>query len=404
MSLYSNETVKTKLVEPTTYNQNLSVEFRITEPCLPNIRLVDVGVAANVATEYNNLIGVQGLLKSVFLYDGQQKIDGCPDIQRYMSFKKYNKSNTYNRNLARHLSLSAQGYCVGSDKQLEVGPATARAIATTTAASDRGRVELNEYLPILDEMTVLDPTQFKALRLVVEFGQNSQDWEINIKNTHSTVRPRLIMDCLAPGSYNPQGNVSWNAIEADRFISNAIAVDATTLKRQETHTLNGFNNKSVGRILMGKYFNQRSKNVNGTVLLGYGSYGSHAQLDEAIQVTVNGGQVLPRNGVEGPNRMLSMLHDTWGESNSYLGANLINLGSAATHLSTPLQTTIGQLSYFGCFINQKVKNFQVSLTRSGLINNTAVSPQNEQLMCIVYAEISKTLMMNAAGKYDIVYN
>ena len=46
-TVYSNGNVKTKLLEPTTYNSNVSAEWRITEPCLPTLRLIDLGTSVS---------------------------------------------------------------------------------------------------------------------------------------------------------------------------------------------------------------------------------------------------------------------------------------------------------------------------------------------------------------------
>lgn len=405
MSIYSSGKVKTKLVEPTTENKNLSVEFRIHEPVLPNLRLVDVGTTSSGGTAYNELIGIKGLIRSIFLYDGQLKLDGCPDVSRFLAFKNLNKSNTFNRNLNRFLSLSQQGYGMDQTNILTNAPLTPNSIATTDVASNKGRIELNEYLPLLDNLSVLDPSVFKnGLRIVIEFNQDSQFWEQTIGTSHITSRMRLIMDCVSYGSFqNNPSVVQWNAIESDRFVSDALDKAATTLKRPETHTLNGFNNKSVSRILMCKNYNLTSKNVNGSAVVGYGPYASFAQLDEVVQVTVNGAQLLPRNGVEGSNRMLSMLNDTWGESNVFIGNNQIAMSDPTKHLVTDLQSKVGQVSYFGCYVNQPVKNFQVTLTRSGLIDTGDRTPTNEALLCSVFAEVSKIMTFNASG-YDISYN
>ena len=65
MSVYSNGNVRTRLLEPANYNENISAEFRITQACLPNLRLIDVGAKNNQDIQYNSLIGAYGCLRSV---------------------------------------------------------------------------------------------------------------------------------------------------------------------------------------------------------------------------------------------------------------------------------------------------------------------------------------------------
>lgn len=402
-TVYSNGNVKTKLIEPTTYNENVSAEFRITEPCLPNLRLIDVGAKSGVDSQYNKLLGAYGIIKSVFLYQGQTLLDGCPNINHFMAFKQYNKSNSVNRNLKKLLVRNQMGFQVSQTNVIVDAPLANNQSGTTDAKTTLAHLHLNEYLPLLDKLTVLDPSVFKNLRLVIEFATDSQAFADKPPASFNTRRPRLIMDCLKAGSFNPNpASVQWNAIEQDRFVvaKSSFAADSTLTTNAK---LNGFNSKLVSRILLCKTMQNKAENLNGADVRGFGPFASHAQNKEKIQVTVNGSQLLPRNGVEGPHRMLSMLHDTWGECNTLPGGSSQGLSTVAK-LSTQVQKYQGQQSYFGCFLNQRVKDLQISLTRSSKVaNDAAPVPINEALDCLMYGEVAKTLMINAGG-VNIMYN
>ena len=142
MSIYSSGNIKSKIQEPTTENKNLSVEFRITEPVLPNLRLIDVGSTSSGSSKYNELVGVQGLIRSIFLYDGQLKLDGCPDVSRFQAFKNLSHKNDYNRNLNRFLTLSQQGYGLNQDKKLTNAPLTPNGIEPADVDCAKGRIDI----------------------------------------------------------------------------------------------------------------------------------------------------------------------------------------------------------------------------------------------------------------------
>ena len=403
-TIYSNGNVKTKLKEPTTYNENVSCEFRITEPCLPNIRLIDVGAKSGVNGEYNKLLGAYGIIKSIFLYQGQNKLDGCPNVQHFLAFKQYNKSNSVNRNIKRLLVRNQMGFKLDQVGALTDAPLIVNQSGTTDALTALAHIHLNQYLPLLDQLTVLDPAVFQNLRLVIEFNTDSQAFGDKPPASFDTRRPRLIMDCLQPGSYNPNpSNIQWNAIEQDRFVIPANAKNAAQDSVPTTAKLNGFNSKMVSRILVCKTYQNKALNATGGNAIGFGPYASFAQGAEKIQVVCNGVQLLPRNGVDGPNKMLSMLHDTWGECNTMPGGNTLGIVGSTAKLNAELRTYQGQQSYFGMFLNQRVKDLQFNYSRQAFIDTGTATPTNEALDCLVYAEISKSLLIQG-NQVNILYN
>lgn len=409
MSVYSNGSVTTKLLEPATYNENVSAEFRISEPCLPNIRLIDVGSKNSQDIQYNTLIGAYGCLRSVMLYSGQMLLDGCPNIAQFVAFKKYNHSNATNRGLHKLMARNQMGFNLDRTGILVDTPVENNQSGTTDALTTLAYIPVSEYCPLLKRLNVLDPLVFQNLRLVLEFDPAPAAFlSRNDSTTTNSRRPRLVMDCLQPGSFQPNPSVtSWNAIEQDRYALPAIGqVAAETIQRQ-SNGLNGFNSKLVGRMLIVKTFADDSKNIKvGTAEVnGFGRYASHAQCNEEIQVSVNGAQQLPRNGVQGTgNRMLSQLHETWGDCNTIPSGNTLGIATTAK-MSADLQEYQGQQSYFGMFVNQRVKDLQIQHTRTGLVeaDAAAVTPTNEALNCLVFCEVSKSLVIRG-GQVNTIYN
>jgi hypothetical protein len=402
-AVYSSGNVKTKLLEPSTYNENVSAEFRLTEPCLPNLRLIDVGAKAQANTQYNKLIGAYGLLKSVFLYSGQMLLDGTPNVQNFIAFKKYNQENSVNRNINKYLVKNNLGFCVNAQRQLAEGPAVNNQAGTTDDATVLSWVSLADFCPLLNKLNVLDPKVMHNLRVVLEFDSDRNSF-LNATNrtSHNTRRPRLIYDALETGDYQPNpAMVSWNAIEQDRFQVAATGVGAVSTNTTVAK-LNGFNNKLVGRLLMCKTPSDDANNSTGGAVNGFGKYQSRAGLDEKIQVVCNGVQQLPRNGVEGPNRQLAMLHDTWGVCNTLPGGNTQGLTDNSNKVAQ-LRSYDGQQSYFGMFLNQRVKDLQFNYTRTSDIDNSAIPLTNMGLNMLVFGEVSKSLVTKG-GDVNVVYN
>lgn len=407
MSVYSSGNVKTKLLEPANYNENISAEFRILEPCLPNLRLIDVGAKNNQDIQYNKLLGAYGCLRSVLLYSGQLLLDGTPNIAQYMAFKKYNLPNAVNRSMSRLMTRNQLGFKINDANIMVDEPLVNNQSGITDAKTTMAFVSVSEYCPLLEKLNVLDPAVFENLRLVIEFEPDRNAFLNKTDSTsHNGRRPRLIMDCLAPGSYEPNPSaISWNAIEHDRFDCPVIGRGANDTKLQPNNVrLNGFNSKLVGRILMTKNFQDLSKNATGGAVNGFGRYASHAQNKSQIQVTINGAQQLPRNGVEGVgNKELNLLNDTWGLCNTIPYGNLSGPKDTNLYLAQ-VKEYIGQQSYFGMFINQRVKDFQINFTRTGKTDSTTdILPINEALTCMVFAEVSKSLKIGG-GQVSIMYN
>ena len=74
------------------------------------------------------------------------------------------------------------------------------------------------------------------------------------------------------------------------------------------------------------------------------------------------------------------------------GGNTLGIATPAK-LNTQLQSYQGQQSYFGMFLNQRVKDLQFNYSRNGFIDTGTATPTNEAMDCLVYAEISKTLLI-----------
>ena len=401
---YSSENIKTKLLEPVTYNNKYQAVFRITEPILTNMRLIDLGAHSSAATNFNIISGSKGIIRNMTLYSGETKLSGCSDSSDYQSFQNYNNKNSVNRNLDRITSLHGQGYQVSESKQIVNTPLTASNIDTVAndANLSKSWLSIGDFCPLLRNMSVLDPAMFgDNLRLEVEFHTDPQYWCQAVGTSYDITRPRLIVDCV----YNydpPSQNISWNEMESDRFTTKLLSKAATTNDVLTSQKLNAFNNKICSRMVMIKNYVDKAKNVVGGNVVGAGIHSSYALVREKQQIIVNGQELLPRQGCDTSAKRLSMINDTYGACNTVIGTQ--NLGNQAQRLGTPIQPLQGQLSYFGMNLNGvRVKEFVVNLTQTGVIDAAANTPSNDPLMVVVYMEVQKNLVFDGKGNYKLEY-
>jgi hypothetical protein len=98
------------------------------------------------------------------------------------------------------------------------------------------------------------------------------------------------------------------------------------------------------------------------------------------------------------------LHETWGDCNTLPSGNTLGIATPAK-MNADLREYQGQQSYFGMFVNSRVKDMQINHTRTGLIeaNAALVVPTNEALNCLVFCEVSKSLVIKG-GQVNTVYN
>jgi len=126
--------------------------------------------------------------------------------------------------------------------------------------------------------------------------------------------------------------------------------------------------------------NEDSTSVNGRSAY-FGNLASYVQHAETYQFTLNGQKMLPYSGIENAQQKLAMLNDVWGahifpqgsqyndliyKDNLYNSHNVYN---DATKVEA--NNLVGQMSYGGFRVNQKVEELQLEYARSVHPGNTA---------------------------------
>tara|TARA_R110000744_G_scaffold347426_1_gene452968 strand:- start:103 stop:1362 length:1260 start_codon:yes stop_codon:yes gene_type:complete len=418
MSFYSDQNVSTRYTDPKIYTENSRCTFELDSneaAYLPNMRLLFVGLISNNATDYNQLLGATGLIRNARLLDGKTVLCAANENQFYQGFRHVNSSNERNQSVDSFQSCSALGFSVDGltrtvdrvTKKLgaDINPVNAINGNRTNSAT----IDLRTIFPMLNSVSHLPTAVFRNLRVEIEFDANQASQIImDTNNTIKTIRPVLATDvllnpALVDSMNSKLTNASWLEIEHDLFvIPSAPATAANSGVRQNVNVkINGFNNKHLERLVMVKEIQNAAKELNGTAVQGLGGrFSSQCCFRQETQFRVNGGNLLPRQGITGNNERLAYIVDTFGECSSYIGSNQYG-GDNSAEL-TNARALLGQLDYIGVYIGQPISDLQINYSRVGLEDATLKSPTTDALNAHCYGEIRKQLIVGN-GSYTIQY-
>ena len=425
MSMYSNGTIKSVIIDPTNYRVNSRAEFKLDGERLykTDLKLVNVGVNSATSTPYNKLAGVAGIVKRIALLDGKTELDSCNECHRYYAFKQLLAENAGNESMSRYLVHNGQGLRTSEqDKKLVnlVPPANIKGDDSTP----EGTIDLRDMLPLLRSMDLLDAGKtFPNLRLQVEFETDDRLKVSDVSTLSSTLEPLLIADVIedptimASMQKGMPSMVQFNKVEHDMFHVPQAKADNTPVTAT-TQTVNkkvrGFDNKRIGRLLAIKTYSNKDKSKSDDAIDDIGDMGSIACYDEIFNVRVNGKNILARKGNDkAPNPRLAMLCDAYGDMASYFGSNLISILGNDRQVTDGVNKT-GRLDYFGLVVNETVQDLQISYDRthlasangnSGTTAEKAVAIKvkaNVGLDIHLYGEVAKVLSISPNG-YNVAY-
>ena len=453
MALYSSN-VKTQLIDPVFDYENNRTEFRFPTGTvfLSNVRLVNIGATFTppdgnaYAPMYNALTGAYGVLKNIFLYDGNTVLDSIQNCDRWVGFKNFIKTNDTCSNLNNVLSKNSLGFVydgidtqqdgavdvynslTGSSKILPfIEPV---AILRTEDTTPQAWLSLKDLLPMVKAIAYLDTTVFKNLRLVLEYTKTKTDYALETNNlTFSTVQPLLIADELTQGDTKDKlmgvfEGIGFVAMETDRIVIPAL--NPTELDPTPSQSVNsqvqGFNSKKVNRMVVMKTPSSRE-----TFSTLYDNRGSVAQLSEVHQLRINGQNLYPFDGLKGDNIVASKCVDIWGNACLPLGGAPYMatwfpitppanepidedfLDKITNHFPEAL-ARMGETSYICANLSgERVREFQFSYSRKGLRNPGAGLAQqknqryNQQLTLLIFAEVQKAIIPVKGGGYTVTY-
>ena len=437
MTYYSNQ-LKTHIIDPVYDRTNFRTEFRL-EPeslYLCDARLVNIGAtSASGGKTFNELVGCYGVIKQISLQDDSQVLDQLLEANKFLAFKQYNKPNQVSQDLSVHLtqnsiaSASSQNVGAQTVAKIETWNVVGNASGTNASpyAGSLGWLSLKEVFPLLGALDtqnkgIVDTTFFKNLKVVIEYHTDPNEYMKDASDTvPQTVEPQLIIDEIIGenplSKYKGFQGVSYKSIEHDRVICPAVAPTATVTLSPQSNVfhLHGFNNKTVGRMLIIKSPTLEANYKAGNDNIAGGKLGSHNQNGESLIVEVNGSNVFSGSGLTGDNQRLGMLHDSWGECSSYNFCNeQAYVEADAVNRNTRVKTgtlDMGILDYTGFTINGEVKDLQLKFNRNGVSqvnassfrqDATTASPYNTALEVNVYAEVMKNISV-AGEAYTVNY-
>ena len=358
MSIYTSQ-IKTHIIDPVYNQSNFRAEYRL-EPdtvYLSNFRLINVGATSTGGTaQYGDAVGSQGVIKQISLYDENQLLDQLLESSHYIQFKNLNNTNQDNKNLNMNLSNNFIGNTFTNRNNLatQLGekintydvPQRRGTINTTQTTTNSGWLNLKELFPLLKSMVSVPTTAFKQLKVVVEYHTDPEFYAGNTQRTpYNTLEAQLVVDEVVgedgKGKLGGFKGVSFTSIEHDRVVVPKVVPTATEIVKVQSQTLhiNGFNNKTIGRMLIQK-------------------------------VRVNGSSIIAGKGITGENQRLGMLNDVWGNlsvcpfmtGSGYLETDILNRSA----LIIDGNNSISNADYYGLNINNKVDDLQIDYERQGI--------------------------------------
>jgi hypothetical protein len=403
MSVYT-DTLKTLQIDPVFNLSRTRSEFRIPADALylANLRLLNIGVSVTQAdntVRYNFLTGSASSIKNIFLYDGTTVLDQVLDFQNIQAFKMYNKSNEDNCDVKKIALNHGLGFVLARSAPnvpasvFEFFPNASNAPSNSDATTVKGFLSLKDVFPLLQKLDYLHAGLFKNLRLVIEYGTNiSVNTGATVKDT---VQPLLCVDQVLNESVAQKWlsefkSVAWNALEVEKVM---LETGETGKKQEKSFRLNGFEQKTLGRLLIKK------TGLGTSVSAFYGTNGSEAMVDEKIQVRINGSNILPEGGCDKPNYRLGMLVDNFSSCNAIPCSNDTGCLKLATIVDSAA-ARVGHLDYFGLTISKKITDMQIEYSR--MCRTGGAAQYAQPLLLHVIGEVAKMLVKTANG-YSIVY-
>ena len=414
---YYTDAIETHEVQAYTNSTNFRTEFRLDADKLymSNMRLLNIGFKENTAVtrDVNRLVGAYGIVKSLSLYDDNELIDSLDNFNLWAGFSCYNKKNDDNLSTNYFLKKNNMGK-VSQGTNPSQNAVIDAVLADNTADNVTGArtwLDISAYLDFLKRSRFVPTHYFKRLRIVIEYETDIKNLTPNHTDAVSSLEPLLVVDEMKDPEVvadvlKNYGTIQYLPIETSRVIMPAFATaDLPTSAADEgkiqevTFTIQGFNNKSINRLVMMPV----GQSVESTK---YGRIMATAVNLNNFQVRTAEGNLLQGQGITLDNQRRKMLTDLYGDCNDSVGAVWINAASGAI---TGAQQELGFLEPFAVKLEQDmVRNFQVTFGRKSVYDAAAASQDvaryNQILHLHFFAEVVKQIVVNPKDmSYSISY-
>ena len=437
-----SSSVKNSLLDPVLDVKNVRTEFRINNDdtnrvLLPNLRLAALGVSvAGGGVHYNFVAGASGVIKNIFLMDGNVVLDECRNANGWLAFQNYLGFNDENASKFSALQQKIVGYSVQGQLPANDAPAgndddpssnqiyrSAQGITPTATDSlvNAGYLDLKRVLPMLAAVESIPLAVFNRLRIVIEYESDPNKIVSDTTNPASTIRAVLSYDELTDDKDKEEAVKAFKGANWDSIVHDLVVVPAGTngkpagfnpaandnrADQKISANVKNYRGKYLKKLVVAKNPSLTAVFKNGNQCSPMGAYASVTSLNEKINVKINGAPKLPL-ARDRPNKRLALLADSWGNTNAYpLNADL---GSdQAYNILRPfdavsaLATEVGVQDYFGIEIQDVVRDMQLEFERTleGSAGTNAES-YHSQLNLNMWGLCAKNIIVSKGG-YNVV--
>lgn len=423
MSYYTDQ-IRTIIVDAQFHSSLFRDEFRLGTPSTlytSDLRIHGLGLVVNNATmvgaaRYNLASGAHGIVKSLTLYSGAMVLDqisSFPDWAAFTNYKHTNQFNTDAKVLARagYGFIHHRGMPDATNRQpvliKEATPDMGVMIGDNSQFTPAGMLSLKSVFPLLGQLPYLHTDLLKDLRVVIEYVGASPSL-LSSSNGNKTITettlPILVCDVIlnqkvASEFLSNFNNVGWNAIEMDSVI---LPQDVSHVKLR----LQAFTNKFLTSLTV-----QKKPASEGSQL--FGTNCSQFVFGQAVQVVVNGSNLLAENGVVRPSQQLMLLTDTWGNFNAIpCGANgsvystkvTIDEEDSFVPIIENSPQRDSKMDWFACVVNQRVTSLDLDFSRELVtIADVNTAQYNQKIVLQCWGTVRKSIQKTKDG-FAVLYN
>ena len=388
----------TLYLDPSYNSSKFRSEFRLPKSngvYKPDMRLLNIGVSKSAGgnTSYNILTGAYGVIDSLALYSGSQVVDQILHFSEYVSMKNLLHSNSDNQSLKRPLVRNKLGYVsTGLDvinagtgvitktiKQSNAVPNDFNTIYTSAAtvaqqATNGSWLDLSECFGFLRASEYVPMNIYPDLRVVVNYKNSAGLLDIVTDRTAlvETLEPLLVVEYetdpeVAEKQMREYQGISFETVEWDQvqMVRDTTPTD-TSREQTASYLVKGFNDKYISKLVILNTGTDNSTWDNTNVNAPMTNQGSTSQIDWGFQVRMNGSNMFPKTEVEGKNRRLGMMVDSWGSMNLCYGQTITYPTNSTDIAITNLVLTNGQADYSGFKIDDVVKELKLNVSRTAV--------------------------------------
>tara|TARA_R100000654_G_scaffold10186_1_gene22866 strand:- start:15 stop:1346 length:1332 start_codon:yes stop_codon:yes gene_type:complete len=433
--------VKNTLLDPVLDVKNGRSEFRIMNDetnrvLLPNLRLF-LGVSCANSPHYNFVAGAGGLIRNIFLMDGNVVLDQCRNANGWLAFQNYLGFNDENASKFSAIQQKVIGYSVqgqlpandtaagnDDDPSSDQIYRTAQGTITNNADSftNAGYLDLKRVLPMLSSVEGLPLSVFSSgIRIVIEYETDANKILSNTQSASTTIRPIISYDELTDDADKKAVESGFKGAQWDSIVHDLVVVPKATANNvsgfnpaannsRGTQEINAnvknYRGKYLKKLLVAKNPTETAVFKAGNVVSPMGAYASVTSINEAMNVKINGAPKLPLD-CDRPNKRLALLSDTWGNANAYplnasFGADKSYNILRPFDNASSLEKQVGVQDYFGLDIEDQVKDMQLKFVRTveGSAGNNSES-YHSQLNLNMWGLCPKQIVVKAGG-YNVV--